>query len=198
MLTIGLTGGIATGKSTVAALLVARGAALVDADVIAREVVEPGTAGLNAVAAAFGPEALTAAGTLDRERLAAVVFADPESRRRLEAITHPLIRAGIAARVAQAVASGPPLVVVDIPLLIEGGREGDFPDGILLVYAEAAIQVERLCRRDGLTNDDALRRMNAQLPVERKRRVATWVIDNGGSVEQTRGRVARWWRDTVG
>ncbi|MGD0833654.1 MAG: dephospho-CoA kinase [Candidatus Dormibacteria bacterium] len=198
MLTIGLTGGIATGKSTVAAMLVARGAALVDADVIAREVVEPGSAGLAAVADAFGPEVLTQAGALDRERLAGVVFADPESRRRLEAVTHPLIQARIATRVAEAAAAGPPLIAVDIPLLFEGGRTAGFPDGILLVYADASTQVERLHRRDGMSTADARRRLDAQLPIEGKRIAATWVIDNSGSLEETRALVAQWWRATVG
>jgi dephospho-CoA kinase len=196
--TIGLTGGIATGKSTVAAMLAGHGAAVVDADVIAREVVEPGHPGLEAVVDAFGAEVLTAAGTLRRDRLATIVFADAQARRRLDAITHPLIQAGIAARVAAERAAGAPLVVVDVPLLFEGGREVDFPDGVLLVYADAATQVRRLRRRDALDDAAALRRLAAQLPIEGKRARATWVIDNGGSLEGTRTQVSRWWRENAG
>ena len=198
MRTIGLTGGIATGKSTVAAMLAGHGAAVVDADVIAREVVEPGHPGLEAVVDAFGAEVLTAAGTLRRDRLATIVFADAQARRRLDAITHPLIQAGIAARVAAERAAGAPLVVVDVPLLFEGGREVDFPDGVLLVYADAATQVRRLRRRDALDDAAALRRLAAQLPIEGKRARATWVIDNGGSLEGTRTQVSRWWRENAG
>jgi dephospho-CoA kinase len=195
--TIGLTGGIASGKSTVAAMLAGHGAALVDADVIAREVVEPGQPGLRAVVEAFGPEVLTPSGRLDRDHMATVVFGDPDSRRRLEAITHPLIQARIAERVSAGKAAGPPLIVVDIPLLFEGGREDDFPEGVLLVYADVATQIRRLRRRDGLDAAAAQRRVAAQLPIESKRGGATWVIDNGGSLETTRALVARWWRENA-
>jgi dephospho-CoA kinase len=194
---IGLTGGIATGKSTVAAMLADRGAAVVDADRIAREVVEPGTAGLEAVAGAFGPEVITASGELDRVRLAGIVFADPESRRRLEALTHPLILARIADRVTGLALSGPPLVAVDVPLLFEGGRQADFPGGVLLVYAAPAIQLRRLSERDGLGDEAIRQRLAAQLPIEQKRGLATWVIDNGGSRADSEAAVNLWWRDIV-
>jgi len=194
---IGLTGGIATGKSTVAAMLADRGAAVVDADRIAREVVEPGTAGLEAVAGAFGPEVITASGELDRVRLAGIVFADPESRRRLEALTHPLILARIADRVTGLALSGPPLVAVDVPLLFEGGRQADFPGGVLLVYAAPAIQLRRLRERDGLGDEAIRQRLAAQLPIEQKRDLATWVIDNVGSRSVTEAAVDLWWRDHV-
>jgi dephospho-CoA kinase len=194
---IGLTGGIGTGKSTVAAMLAARGAAVVDADRIAREVVEPGTAGLEAVAGAFGPEVVTASGALDRARLAAIVFADPESRLRLEALTHPLILARIADQVAGLVPSEPPLIAVDVPLLFEGNHQSDFPGGVLLVYADAATQLRRLRERDGLGDAAGRQRLAAQLPVERKRELATWVIDNGGSRADTEAAVDLWWRDNV-
>jgi len=194
---IGLTGGIATGKSTVAAMLAARGAAVVDADQIAREVVEPGTPGLEAVARAFGPEVLTPSGRLDREGLAAIVFADPARRRRLEAMTHPLIHARIAERVAGLVPSAPRLIAVDVPLLFEGDRQSDFPDGVLLVYADAATQLRRLRERSGLSEVAARQRLAAQLPIDRKRELATWVIDNGGRRTDTERAVALWWRDNV-
>ena len=194
---IGLTGGIATGKSAVAAILAARGAAVVDADRIAREVVEPGTAGLEAVIRAFGPEVVTASGALDRARLAGIVFADPESRRRLEALTHPLILARIADQVAGLILSEPALIAVDVPLLFEGGRQSDFPGGVLLVYADAATQLRRLHERDGLGDEAARQRLAAQLPIERKRELATWVIDNGGRRADTEAAVNLWWRDIV-
>jgi len=195
---IGLTGGIATGKSTVAAMLASRGAAVVDADLLAREVVEPGSPGLVAVAAAFGAEVLTATGRLDRARLAAIVFADPASRRRLEEITHPLIHARIDERVAAAAAARPPLVVAQVPLLFEIGGQSAYPDGVLLVYADAATQLRRLHERDGLSEEAARLRLAAQLPIERKRKLATWVIDNGGRRADTESAVDRWWRDNVG
>jgi dephospho-CoA kinase len=195
---IALTGGIGTGKSTVAGMLAEHGAAIVDADALAREVVEPGTPGLAAVLDAFGPDVRDASGGLDRERLGALVFADAERRHALEAIVHPLVRARSAEMVAAAAASDPPLIAVDIPLLFETGREGDFPDGVLLVYADPATQLRRLRDRTGLDEASVLQRIAAQLPIDVKRGRATWVIDNGGSREATQAEVERWWQGTVG
>ena len=197
MLIIGVTGGIATGKSTVVAMLAGHGAAVVDADRIAREVVEPGTPGLQAVVGAFGAGVLTRSGELDRGRLASIVFADPESRRRLESVTHPLILARMADRVAAVAATDPPLIVVDVPLLFETDRRADFPDGVLLVYADEATQLRRLQARDGLSDEAARLRIAAQLPIDHKREVATWVIDNGDSRMETQNAVDLWWRDHV-
>ncbi|HAW09937.1 MAG: dephospho-CoA kinase [Candidatus Dormibacteria bacterium] len=194
---IALTGGIATGKSTVAGMLAGHGAAVVDADRIAREVVEPGTPGLEAVVAAFGRELLTAGGGLDRGALAEIVFADVESRRRLEAITHPLILARMAGEVAALAGSDAPLVVVDYPLLFEGGHQTEFPDGVLLAYADPATQIRRLRERGGLGDAAARQRLAAQLPIDGKRDLATWVIDNRGSRTDTRQAVDAWWRDQV-
>ena len=194
---IGLTGGIATGKSTVAAMLAGRGAAVVDADRIAHEVVEPGTAGLEAVIGAFGSAVVTASGGLDRARLAAIVFADAESRHRLEALTHPLILTRVADQVAELVLSAPPLIAVGVPLLFEVGRSSDFPGGVLLVYADAATQLRRLRERDGLGDEAGRQRLAAQLSIEQKRGLATWVIDNGGSRAGTEAAVDLWWRDNV-
>jgi len=193
-----VTGGIATGKSTVVAMLAGHGAGVVDADRIAREVVEPGTPGLQAVVGAFGEDVLTRSGELDRARLAGIVFADPESRRRLESVTHPLILARMAERIAALAASGPPCVAVDVPLLFEAGRGADFPDGVLLVYADETTQLRRLQARDGLSDEAARLRIAAQLPIDHKREVATWVIDNGGSRMQTQKAVDLWWREHVG
>ena len=196
MRVIGLTGGIATGKSAVAAMLASRGAAVVDADRLAREVVEPGRPALAEIAAEFGPEVIAADGSLDRPALAAVVFADARRRRRLEAITHPRISALMGERIAAAIAAGPALVVVDIPLLFENGRAG-MVEGVLVVYADVATQLRRLVERDGMSEADARGRIAAQMPVEDKRRLATWVIDNGGDVDATRAQVDAWWAEVV-
>jgi dephospho-CoA kinase len=195
---IALTGGVATGKSRVAAMLVRRGAALVDSDLVAREVVEPGTPGLAAVVEAFGPGVLNAQRGLDRDRLGALVFADPVQRRRLEAIVHPLIRARTRALVDRAVSAGGLLVVVDIPLLYETGGEGRFPDGVLLVYADRATQLRRLTELRGLDPEAAGRMLAAQLPIDVKLPRATWVIDNRGTPEASEAQVERWWRRVVG
>jgi len=195
---IGLTGGIATGKSTVAAMLAERGAAVVDSDRVAREVVEPGTAGLAAVVSAFGDGVVDGTGRLDRARLAALIFADPGRRRRLEEILHPLIRTRTLELAAAATAAGPPLIAVDVPLLFEVGRQRDFPDGVMLVYADAATQLQRLREREGLDAEAAARRLAAQLPIDGKRSLATWVIDNRGSLAVTCDQVARWWAENAG
>src|ERR1039458_2291736 len=162
-------------------MLAGRGAAVVDADRIAHEVVEPGTAGLEAVIGAFGSAVVTATGELDRARLAGIVFADAESRHRLEALTHPLILARVADQVAELVLSAPPLIAVGVPLLLEVGRSSDFPGGVLLVYADAATQLRRLRERDGLGDEAGRQRLAAQLSIEQKRGLGTWVTDNGGS-----------------
>lgn len=193
---IGLTGGIATGKSTVARLLAGRGAAVVDADLLAREVVEPGAPALEEIAAAFGPGVLTATGELDRAALGAVVFADPEARRRLEAITHPRIGALMQQRIAAGLGSPVPLVVADIPLLFEGGRDG-IVEGVLLVDAPEDVQLRRLMLRDGIDEAAARARVGAQMPLAEKRRRATWVIDNGGSPGETAAQVGAWWERWV-
>jgi dephospho-CoA kinase len=193
---IGLTGGIATGKSTVARLLTARGAAVVDADLLAREVVAPGSPALAEIAGVFGPSVLTPEGALDRVALGAIVFADAGRRRRLEEITHPRIGALMTERIAAGLATGAPLVVADIPLLFENDRRA-LVEGVLLVDAPEVAQLRRLMLRDGLDEADARRRVAAQMPLDEKRRLATWVIDNGGTEEQTAAQVAAWWERVV-
>ena len=193
---IGLTGGIGTGKSTVARMLVERGAALIDADLLAREVVEPGTPALAEIAAEFGPAVLHPDGSLDREALGAVVFADEARRLRLNAITHPRVAALMQQRVAAALASDVPLVVVDVPLLFEGDRQGLF-EGVMLVWTPPEVQLARLVERNGWSEDEARRRIAAQMPVDEKRALATWVIDNSGPPERTEAQVARWWQEHV-
>ena len=183
---VGLTGGVASGKSAVAALLRELGAVVVDSDVLAREVVEPGTPGLAAVVAAFGPEVLTADGCLDRAALGAVVFGDEPARRRLEAILHPLIRA----RAAELEAAAPEgtVVVHDIPLLVETGQADRF-DAVLVVDVPVETQVERMVRDRGMSREDALARVAAQAGREQRLGAATHVVDNTGTREDLRDRV---------
>ena len=190
---IGLTGGIGSGKSTVSALLAARGAVIVDADRIAREVVEPGTPGLAAVVDAFGPGVLTADDSLDRPALAGIVFADPAARRTLDAIVHPLVRARAAE--LEAVAPSGAVVVHDVPLLVETGQASSY-DLVLVVQADPETRVARLVQR-GLTADDARARVAAQATDEQRRAVADVVLDNSGTPEQLAAQVDRFWADHV-
>jgi dephospho-CoA kinase len=193
VLRVGLTGGIGSGKSTVATLLARRGAVVVDADRIAREVVEPGTAGLAAVVAAFGDGMLDADGSLDRPALAAVVFTDPKARARLDAIVHPLVRA----RATELAAAAPPdaVVVHDIPLLVETGQ-ADRYDLVLVVEADPDIRIARLVQR-GLPEDDARARIAAQASDEQRRAVADVVLDNSGTREELAAQLDRFWTEKV-
>lgn len=183
---IGLTGGIASGKSTVSARLAELGAVVVDADLLARAVAEPGTPGLAAVVAEFGPEILTAEGALDRPALGAVVFADEARRRALEAIIHPLVHAAGAA--LEAGAGEHDLVVHDIPLLVEGGRYGEF-DAVVVVDVPVDVQEERMVRDRGMTHEDARARIASQASREQRLAVADLVIDNTFSRDELVARV---------
>ena len=193
MLRIGLTGGIGSGKSTVSALLAAHGAVIVDADRIAREVVEPGTPGLERIIEAFGDGVLEADGSLDRAALAAVVFADPDARRQLDGIVHPLVRA----RAREMAAAAPPdaVVVHDVPLLVETGQASSY-DLVLVVEADPATRVSRLVQR-GLTAEDARARIEAQASDDQRRAVADVVLHNGGTPEQLAEQVDRFWAERV-
>ncbi|MBJ7595374.1 MAG: dephospho-CoA kinase [Candidatus Dormibacteraeota bacterium] len=193
---IGLTGGIATGKSTVAALLADRGAAVIDADAIAHEVLLPGAAAFDDVVRRFGAAVLDPGGAIDRAALGGIAFADPELRGELERITHPRINALMQERILAALQSDAPLVAADIPLLFERDGENAF-EGTMLVYAPAATQLLRIRERNGLDDTAAQRRLVAQLPIEEKRGRATWVIDNQGSREATTAQVDDWWREVV-
>ena len=193
MLRIGLTGGIGSGKSTVAALLAERGARVVDADRIAREVVEPGTPGLAAVVAEFGPGVLTGEGALDRAALAAIVFGDPAARARLDGIVHPLVRARAAELVAAAPADA--VVVQDVPLLVETGQAAGF-DLVLVVEADPDTRVQRLVGR-GLSADDARARMASQATDEQRRAVADVVLRNDGDRDALAAQVERFWTERV-
>jgi dephospho-CoA kinase len=184
---VGLTGGVASGKSTVAAILRDLGAVVIDADALAREVVGPGTPGLDAVVAAFGPEVLGPDGGLDRARLGALVFADADRRTALEAIVHPLVRARAAELEASAPAGA--VVVHDIPLLVETGQAGSF-DAVLVVDVPVDVQVARAVQDRGWSDDEARSRIAAQASREDRLAVATYVIDNAGTAEDLRQRVA--------
>lgn len=195
---IGLTGGIACGKSTVARMLERRGAAIVDADLIAREVVEPGSPVLDQIAERFGRDVLNADGSLNRKRLADIVFSDAEAKRDLEQLTHPAIRARIRERIARLERERPQgLNVADIPLLYESGLEHEYPE-IMVVYVPESVQLRRLMERDGLDERQAMSRIRAQIPIEEKKRRADIVIDNSGSLRDTEEQVDRFWRGKFG
>jgi dephospho-CoA kinase len=184
---VGLTGGVGAGKSTVAAALADLGAVVIDADVLAREVVEPGTPGLAAVVQEFGPDVLAPDGSLDRARLGELVFADPARRSALEAIVHPLVRRRAADLEAAAPAGA--VVVHDIPLLAETGQAGSF-DAVLVVDVPVEVQVARLARDRGWSAGEAAARIAAQATREDRLAVATYVLDNTGTPEDLRQRVA--------
>ncbi len=194
---IGLTGGIACGKSFVSRLLTDRGAIVVDADQVARDVVAPGSAGLSEVVAAFGEDILAADGSLDREKLGAIAFADPAARARLEGILHPAIARESMVQLADAAAQKPPLVVYDAALLIEAGRYDLFRP-LVVVTAPPAVQMRRLIERDGLDDAAAQARVAAQMPVADKAKLADHVIDNGGTRAETEARVDALWKTLTG
>lgn len=179
---IGLTGGIASGKSAAARVLAALGVGIVDADQLAREVVAKGSEGLAAVVAAFGSEVLTADGSLDREKLAARVFREPDARQVLQAITHPRIGVRSAERLAELAATATPYVVYDAPLLVEVGAHKGM-DALIVIAAPRQTQIARAVARDGMAPDEAERRIAAQLPLADKVAVADYVVNNDGSLE---------------
>lgn len=193
MLRVGLTGGTGSGKSTVARRLAERGAVVVDADALAREVVAPGTEGLAEVVAEFGPSVLAADGSLDRAALAQVVFGDDERRRALEAITHPLI----ARRTGELVAAAPDdaVLVHDVPLLVEKGMGAGY-DLVVVVDAPVEVRVRRLVGR-GLPEDDARRRIASQATTEQRRAAADVWLDNDGTAEDLLAAVDRLWDERL-
>ncbi|HEX8779823.1 MAG TPA: dephospho-CoA kinase [Nocardioides sp.] len=191
---VGLTGGVASGKSTVSAILAELGAVVIDADLLAREVVAKGTPGLDAVVAEFGDGLLTPDGDLDRPAMGRLVFADDGARRRLEVIVHPLVFERIVA--LEGGAGEHDVVVHDIPLLAESGRADTF-DAVIVVDAPEELQVERMVRDRGWSEEEARSRIAAQATRETRLAVATHVIDNTGSVEQLRERVVDVWDQLV-
>ncbi len=188
MLRVGLTGSIAVGKSFVAEVLAQLGCRVLDADATAREVVEPGAEGLRLVAEAFGPEVLRPDGSLDRARLGEIVFADEEKRRLLNSILHPLIIAAQDEWLREREREGPRgVAVIDAALMIETGSFRRF-DKLVVVHCDPGVQLERLMRRNGLSREEAERRVAAQMPQEEKMRHADFLIDTSGTREETRRR----------
>jgi dephospho-CoA kinase len=191
---VGLTGGIGAGKSAVAERLAAHGAVVIDSDRLAREAVAPGTDGLADVVAEFGPEVLAGDGSLDRARLASVVFGDDAARRRLEGIIHPRVRE----RTAELIAAAPPdsVVVNDVPLLVEAGLAEAY-EVVIVVLADEEARVERLVHDRGMTRDEATARIRAQATDEQRRAVADVVIVNDGTIEDLHKKVDEVWRTDI-
>lgn len=192
---IGLTGGIASGKSTVSRILRELGAEVIDADLVAREVMRPGTEAWRELVNHFGPQILDADGSINRRRLGRLVFTDPAALAALNEITHPCITRRIQEQVARARQEGR-VVVVDAPLLIEAGMHR-MVDEVWLVVVEPGVQVERVMRRDNLTYQEALSRLRSQMPLEEKKMFAHHVIDNSGPVQATRARVVELWNSAL-
>lgn len=184
---VGLTGGIGSGKSTIARLFAEQGVPVVDADQIAREVVEPGTAGLAAIVERFGAEILAPDGALDRKRLAERVFADEGARKELEAMLHPRIAQASMQRFAELASEGHPYAIYEAALLVENGSYR-MMSALVVVTAREETQIARVMARDGLSEAEAEARVAAQLPLEDKVRVADYVIENDGSLEDARAR----------
>jgi dephospho-CoA kinase len=193
---IGLTGGIACGKTAVSDILGELGAAIIDTDMLAREIVTPGSEGLAALVAAFGPDILRPDGTLDRERLGGRVFADPQARETLNRLTHPRIRELLASRLdaLRAEASPPVAAVLVVPLLFENGLDR-LVEEAWVVDAPEALQRERLARRTGLGPREVEARIASQLPRHDRLARATRVLENGGSLAQLRNEVERVWSE---
>lgn len=194
-LSVALTGGIASGKSTVARMLARHGAVLIDSDVLAREVVEPGTPALAAIVERFGAAVVDGSGALDRARLGELVFADDQARADLNAITHPAVRARRAELAAAAPADA--IVVSVIPLLVESGLAGAF-DGVVVVDLPRAEQLARLMTRNDLDPDQARARLAAQASRAERLAVADWVIDNSGNRDQLAAQVDALWAELQG
>ncbi len=185
----GLTGGIASGKSTVSAFFREAGIPVIDADALAREVVEPGQPALAEISARF-PGTLTAEGTLDRAKLGALIFKDPAERAALGAITHPRIQALALERTTALAATGAKAAIYDAALLIENELH-EAMNGVILVTCPPEVQLARLMARNALTEAQARQRIDSQMSLDQKRPFATWLIDNGGSLEATRAQVKK-------
>jgi dephospho-CoA kinase len=188
MLVVGLTGGIASGKSTVSLMFREAGIPVICADELAHEVVKPGSAALDKIRQRFGDEFIDSEGNLNRAAMARLVFKDKNKRKNLESIIHPRVAEEQGKLIRQFAAQGHNIVVVDVPLLYESGLEESF-DMILLAYVPPEAQIQRLIARDQVTDKEARSRLDAQLPIDKKRKLAGRIIDNTGSVEHTREQV---------
>ncbi|KQM15060.1 dephospho-CoA kinase [Plantibacter sp. Leaf171] len=193
MYLIGLTGGIASGKSTIATRLAEHGAVVIDADVLSREVVEPGTPGLAAIAARFGADVIGPDGTLDRPALGAIVFSDEQARADLNAIVHPEVKRRSQARIAEASSDPAAIVVYDVPLLVETGRADEF-DLVIVASAPKSVRADRLVELRGLDRGEAERRIASQATEAQRTAVADVVIDTAGTLAHTVDQVDAVWR----
>jgi dephospho-CoA kinase len=189
MKVIGLSGGIGSGKSAVAQMLRGRGVPVIDADVLSRDVSLPGRPAFEDIARAW-PEVIAAGGHVDRQKLAAIVFGDAESRKRLEAITHPRIRTEVAAQTSALASEGHPIAFLEAALLVETGLYKSL-DGLVVVTADDETRIARVMKRDGVSREKVLARMAAQLPLQDKLRVADHIIDNNRGLEETAAQVWR-------
>jgi dephospho-CoA kinase len=192
MRVIGLTGGIASGKSLVAGILEKMGAVVIDADQLAREVVKPGTGCYRAIVDFFGEKVVLPDGTLDRKALGRIVFADPVARRHLEKMTHPAIISLAEERLDEERRKGTEIVFYMVPLLLEAGLTSSVHE-IWVVYADEGTQIERLMKRDKIEREEALRKIAAQMPMEEKVKFGQVIIDNRGTPDETRQRVMELW-----
>jgi dephospho-CoA kinase len=193
---IGLTGGIASGKSTVTRILESLGAVIIDADMLSREVVEPDEPAWGAIVAEFGAGVVNPDRTINRQELGRLVFADPEARMKLEKITHPAIARRAEEKLAACRTKSVPVVFYVAPLLIEAGRTA-LADEIWVVYADEATQLERLITRDGITADDARSRLAAQMPMDKKKQYGRVVIDNRGTERELEQKVREVWEKEI-
>jgi dephospho-CoA kinase len=193
---IGLTGGIASGKSSIARFFQAKGAVVIDADQLAREAVVPGSRGLAEVVAAFGKGILMPDGRLDRQRLGVLVFSDSRKRRQLEGILHPEIKRLAEERIACAAGTGQRVLFYMAPLLIEAGAT-DRVDEVWVVTVRPEVQLERLVLRDGISRDEAQRIIESQMPLAEKEKQGRIVIDNSGTPEETSRRLAEIWAEEI-
>lgn len=193
MLEVGLTGGIASGKSTVAAMFVELGAHLIDADRLARRAVEPGSPALAQIEREFGPRAIGPDGGLDRAFMRTRIFSDQEARARLNAIVHPRVnQLMVQEKAALESGHGNGVILVDVPLLYETGRQEHFA-AVVVAYVPREVQIKRLMERDRMDREQAEQALAAQMPLEQKRSRAKFVVDNSGSLEETRKQVAEIW-----
>jgi dephospho-CoA kinase len=197
MLLVGLTGSIATGKSTVSEMFRRKGAEIIDADHIAREVVEPGTEGLARIVREFGPGMLDEEGKLNRERLGARIFQNPAEREKLNRLLHPLIVDSMRAKTEKIKKEkDPDLLIWDVPLLIEGNLT-QWVEAVILVYTPKEIQLERLMKRNALSKEEAEKRILAQMDIEEKKKYADYVIDNRGTLSETERQVDQLWKQLI-
>ncbi len=196
MYKIGLTGGIASGKSTVVSMLRGYDAAIIDCDIIARDVVQPGSEGLQAVVRAFGPQALLPDGTMNRAYIGGIVFNDAAKKKELEDILFPLIRRDIDRQAAALEEKGARVVFLDMPLLFEV-KYHTYVDEVWLVYVDAATQLTRLMARNGYTQKEALARIHSQFPIDEKKSLSQVIIDNTASLENTETQVQQQWNQLL-